>query len=109
MVAPKKMPKRFTTSLKQIKKMQLAFEFGEGIEKGLKSEAINNGLSPTAQLRKILGLPVDMPVKPRLSITLSESDLKTLAERYGIEPGDRAFMRLNITREVESHFPEEDE
>jgi len=99
-------PKRFTTSDRQIKKMQLAFEFAEGIDKGLKSEALTNGLSPTAQLRKILGLPVDMPVKPRLSVTLSEDDRLLLAQRYNIDPDDRAFLRLNISREVESRYPE---
>jgi len=101
-----KIPKRFTESDKQIKKMQLAFEFGDAIEKGLKSEAIENGLSPTAQLRKILNLPTDAPVKPRLSITLSDEDLKILAQRYNIEPNDRAFMRLNISREIENYYPE---
>jgi len=98
------LPKRFRSSDKQIKKMQLAFEFGSKIEKGLKLEALNNSLSPTAQLRKILSLPGVVPVKPRLSVTLSDEDLNILAERYHIDPNDRAFMRLNISREVESYF-----
>ena len=98
------LPKRFRSSDKQIKKMQLAFEFGNKIEKGLKLEAIDNGLSPTAQLRNILNLPGGIPIKPRLSVTLSDEDLKILAERYHIDPGDRAFMRLNISREIESYF-----
>jgi len=97
------LPKRFTTSDKQIKKMQLAFEFGHDIEKGLKSEAIANGLSPTAQLRQILSLPSGIPIKPRLSVTLSHDDLEILADRYHIDPSDRAFMRLNINREVEQY------
>lgn len=108
MSGKKKIPKRFTTSDRQIKKMQLAFEFAESIEKGLKAEAMQNNLSPTAQLRKILGLPVDMPIKPRLSVTLSDADRQLLAERYHIDPDDRAFLRLNISREVESRYPKDD-
>lgn len=99
------LPKRFRSSDKQIKKMQLAFEFGADIEKELKLEALDNGLSPTAQLRKILCLPGAIPVKPRLSVTLSDEDLTILAKRYHIDPNDRAFMRLNISREIENYYP----
>lgn len=101
-----KIPERWKTSDKQIKKMQLAFEFEDFIEKELKREALDNGISPSSQLRKILGLHYDQPLKPRLTVTLTEEDRAILAERYNIDARDRAYLRLGITREIEAYYSE---
>lgn len=97
-------PERWKTSDKQIKKMQLAFEFDDLIEKQLKQDALDNAISAASQLRKILGLHYDQPLKPRLSITLSPADRKILAKRYDIDADDRAYIRLGISREIEAHY-----
>ena len=99
-----KIPERWKTSDKQIKKMQLAFEFENLIEKQLKQDALDNGISPSSQLRKILELHYDQPLKPRLTILLTQDDRDILAKRYNIEAQDRAYIRLGITREIEAYY-----
>jgi hypothetical protein len=99
-----KIPERWKTSDKQIKKMQLAFEFEDFIEKQLKQDALDNGISPSSQLRKILGLHYDQPLKPRLTISLTSEDRDVLAKRYNIELNDRAYLRLGISREIEAYY-----
>jgi len=99
-----KIPERWKTSDRQIKKMQLAFEFEDLVEKQLKQDALDSGISPSSQLRKILNLHYDPPLKPRLTISLSAEDREVLAKRYDIDPNDRAYIRLGISREVEAYY-----
>ena len=99
-----KIPERWKNSDKQIKKMQLAFEFEDMIEKQLKQDALDNGISAASQLRKILKLHYDQPLKPRLTISLSEDDREILAKRYDIDANDRAYIRLGISREIEAFY-----
>ncbi len=99
-----KIPERWKTSDRQIKKMQLAFEFEDYVEKQLKQEALDNGISPSSQLRKILGLHYDPPLKPRLTVSLTPEDTEILAKRYDIEASDRAYLRLGISREIENYY-----
>lgn len=99
-----KIPERWKTSDRQIKKMQLAFEFADMIEKKLKQDALDNGISASSQLRKILNLHYDQPLKPRLTISLTEDDREILAKRYDIDANDRAYIRLGISREIEAYY-----
>jgi hypothetical protein len=101
-----RIPERWKTSDKQIKKMQLAFEFEDFIEKQLKQDALDNGISPSSQLRKILGLHYDPPLKPRLTVSLTANDREELAKRYHIDSDDRAYLRLGISREIETYYKE---
>ncbi|MCK5697547.1 MAG: hypothetical protein KAI02_05250 [Gammaproteobacteria bacterium] len=97
-------PERWKTSDKQIKKMQLAFEFEDLVEKQLKQDALDNGISASSQLRKILNLHYESPLKPRLSVTLSVEDREILAQRYAVKATDRAYIRLGISREIETYY-----
>ncbi len=97
-------PERWKTSDKQIKKMQLAFAFEDLVDKQLKQDALDNGISAASQLRKILNLPYEQPLKPRLSVTLSVEDREILAQRYAVDAKDRAYIRLGISREIEAYY-----
>jgi len=45
------------------------------------------------------------PKRPRLTVTLSESDYALLASRYGLKPDDRLGIKEKATRELMAFVP----
>lgn len=79
---------------KVVRAMQLAFDVGDEINHQIRLEALQQGLSPPDRIRQILGLPVNRkPVRPRLSISLSETDFARLADKFGVAVEDRLKIR----------------
>ena len=63
--------------------------------------AFHGNVSTSTQIRQVLGLPVPArPKRPRLTVTLSESDYALLANRYGLQPDDRLGIKQQATREL---------
>jgi len=56
--------------------------------------AFESQLSTSDQIRKILGLPYSSkPVRPRLTVSLSDADYALLAERLGVDAADRRRIK----------------
>lgn len=89
----KKVPKSWTKSEKNIRAVQVIFELEQAQSKALRIDAINKDLSPSDYIRDIVGLPRKKPIRPRLSISLSEEDYKTLAKRYKLKPDQKDKIR----------------
>ena len=69
----------------------------EKIQKEIRKAAVEAGLSPSDQIRKILGLEVHKkPKRPRLTVSLSPDDYQALGEKYGID----AEQQLEIKRRL---------
>jgi len=88
-----KQPAHWKNESKAIKATQIAFDISTEAQKQLKLKAIHNDLSPSDQMRQILGLPSKKPVRPRLTISLSEHDYQILADQYGLEPTDKLAIK----------------
>ena len=85
--------------------MQIAFDVGDEVQYLIKREALDQGINPTDRIRQILGLPVSKkPVRPRLSISLSETDFQILGERFDVEPGDRLALRQMAAERLIQHM-----
>lgn len=68
-----------------VKATQIAFDIGVETQTTIKKLALDNSLTPSDQIRKILGLHVkSKPVRPRLTISLTDDDFHVLAEKYGV-------------------------
>ena len=79
---------------KAVRAVQLAFDVGDEVNRQIRIEALERGINPPDRIREILGLPVNSrPVRPRLSISLSEEDFLFLAEQFDVEPDDRIRIR----------------
>ncbi len=92
----KRVPKKWNRSDKSIRAIQLAFEFSGNIPHIIRDEASKLGLSPSDQIRKIIGLEVTPPKRPRLTISLNQNDYKYLATRYRLSPDDKEGIRKAI-------------
>jgi hypothetical protein len=79
---------------KAVKAVQVAFDLGEEVSHHIRLEALQKGINPPDRIREILGLPVNSkPVRPRLSISLTDDDFENLALSFGISSSDRLLIR----------------
>ncbi|BCE00296.1 hypothetical protein [Marinicellulosiphila megalodicopiae] len=96
----KKNAPSWSVSDKNIKAVQVVFELEQAQSKKLRIKAIEKDLSPSDYIREIIQLPRKKPVRPRLSISLSQSDYEILAIRYKLAPTDRIAIRNKIKQEL---------
>ncbi len=92
----KKIPDDWQKNRSAIKAIQVAFDLDEQISRIIKQKAVEDDLTPSAQIRKILDLSYSSPKRPRLTTSLSEDDYRILGERYGIDPSDKLAVRHKI-------------
>jgi len=93
----RKIPEKWQSSVKAMKAVQVAFDMDEKIQLSIRKQALDAGLSPSDQIRDILGLPINKrPKRPRLTVSLALSDYQLLAEKYGLE----AKQQLDIKRKL---------
>jgi hypothetical protein len=79
---------------KAVKAVQVAFDLGEEVSHHIRLEALQKGINPPDRIREILGLAVNSkPVRPRLSISLTDDDFDSLAQSFGVSPNDRLRIR----------------
>ncbi len=77
-----------------VKAVQIAFDLGDEVNHKIRLQALEKGLNPPDRIRQILGLPVNSkPVRPRLSISLSNDDFAALADKFGVPAEDRLTIR----------------
>ncbi len=95
---------RWEKEKKVVRAMQLAFDVGDEISHQIRLEALQRELSPPDRIRQILGLPVNKkPVRPRLSISLSEADFAMLADKFGVDAGNKLKIRQLAAETLITH------
>lgn len=103
----KALPKRWQKSDKAIRALQWAFDLNQTIQKVVRIKAAEQAISPSDCLRKILQLEVrSKQVRPRLTLSLNEDDIKLLAERYAICPDDITQIKAKAAAEIIHHVEE---
>jgi len=96
----KDLPENWKKSAQSIRAIQVAFEFGAGVSESIRREANKNGLSTSDQIRKIIQLDVKQPIRPRLTVSLTEEDYQKLALRYHLNAENRAAIREAMRQEL---------
>jgi hypothetical protein len=77
-----------------LRAVQVAFDVETQVIDAVRYAALKNQLSPSDQIRKILGLPTtSKPVRPRLTVTLSDDDYALLAARFGVPVEDKRKIK----------------
>ena len=97
----RKIPEKWQSSVKAVKAVQVAFDMDEKIQLAIRKEALEAGISPSEQIRDILGLPTNKrPKRPRLTVSLSEQDYKLLAEKYNLSPEQQLEIKKKLMDEL---------
>lgn len=93
----RKIPDKWQSSVKAVKAVQVAFDMDEKIQLAIRKQALEAGISPSEQIRDILGLPINKrPKRPRLTVSLSADDYALLAEKYALS----AEQQLEIKKKL---------
>jgi len=96
----KNKPELWRDEKKAIKATQVAFDISTEAQKKLKLMATHNDLSPSDQMREILGLPRKKPIRPRLTISLTVEDYQVLADFYGLDLEDKLAIKERAAQEI---------
>ena len=93
----RKLPEKWQQSAKVVKAVQIAFDMDTKLQYSIRRSALDKGISPSEQIRHLLGLTTNKkPKRPRLTVSLSNDDYQQLGERYHIP----AEQQLEIKKAV---------
>ncbi|NHZ91086.1 hypothetical protein F2P45_18985 [Massilia sp. CCM 8733] len=88
---------RWTGSDAALRSLQVAFDVEKQVIDAVRYAAFKNQLSPSDQIRTILGLPcTSKPVRPRLTVSLSDADYDILARRFGLAVDDKRKIKESL-------------
>ncbi len=97
----RKLPEKWQSSVKAIKAVQVAFDMDEKIQLSIRKQALDAGLSPSDQIRDILGLPINKkPKRPRLTVSLAPSDYEVLAQKYQLQADQQLEIKKKLMDEL---------
>ncbi|MCP4991575.1 MAG: hypothetical protein GY928_37610 [Colwellia sp.] len=98
-------PEKWQSSVKAIKAVQVAFDMDEKIQLSIRKQALEAGLSPSDQIRDILGLPINKrPKRPRLTVSLAPSDYEILAQKYQLTADDQLEIKKKLMDDLIDHI-----
>ncbi|MEW6993348.1 hypothetical protein AADZ84_03650 [Colwelliaceae bacterium MEBiC 14330] len=101
----RKIPDKWQSSVKAIKAVQVAFDMDEKIQLSIRKQALEAGLSPSDQIRDILGLPINKrPKRPRLTVSLAPRDYQILAEKYQLSAEDQLEIKKKLMDDLINHI-----
>ena len=87
-----------------MKAVQVAFDMDEKVQFEIRKQALEAGLSPSDQIRSILGLPTNKrPKRPRLTVSLNQLDYEVLAEKYGLEADQQLEIKKRLMDDLITH------
>lgn len=93
----RKIPEKWQSSVKAVKAVQVAFDMDEKIQLAIRKQALESGISPSEQIRDILGLPTNKrPKRPRLTVSLLPSDYELLAQKYDLSPEQQLEIKKKL-------------
>jgi hypothetical protein len=95
------MPRKEWSNISEtIKATQVAFEMEQKVACHIRELAAQDGLTPSDQIRKIIGLTYSPPKRPRLTVSLSEDDYVTLGQKYQLASTDTLGIKRRIMEEL---------
>jgi len=94
---------RWAREKEAVASVQVAFDLGVETQLSIKKQALDEHMTPSDFIRKVLGLEYRIrPVRPRLTLSLSDRDFETLAELWGIDTTDRLKIKEEAARRLVS-------
>jgi len=85
---------------KNVSAIQMAFELEQKIAKNIRIAAAGEGITSSDEIRKRLGLSYSLPQRPRLTLSLTPEDYKTLGKRFKIDANDPLEIKRRIIKQL---------
>ncbi|GEK11695.1 hypothetical protein HUZ36_02715 [Pseudoalteromonas sp. McH1-7] len=84
---------------------QMAFDLTTEVQKSIKKQAIDEELTPSDMIRKILGLEVkSKKTRQRLSFNLTDDEIMLLAKRFDVDPTDKRAVKQQVASILLSRY-----
>ena len=97
----RELPKKWQQSAKVVKAVQIAFDMDTKLQYSIRRSALDKGISPSEQIRHLLGLVTNTkPKRPRLTVSLSSDDYQQLGERYHIPAEQQLEIKKAVIEEL---------
>nr|WP_218651638.1 hypothetical protein [Pseudoalteromonas sp. Scap03] len=75
----------------------MAFDLSSEVQKSIKKQAIDQELTPSDMIRKILGLDVkSKKTRQRLSFNLNDDEIAQLASRFEVAVDDKRAVKQQV-------------
>ncbi|ATC92888.1 hypothetical protein [Pseudoalteromonas tunicata] len=80
-----------------VRATQMAFDLSSEVQKTIKKQAIDEELTPSDMIRKILKLDVkSKKTRQRLSFNLSDEEITELSQRFNVDPDDKRAVKQQV-------------
>ncbi len=80
-----------------VRATQMAFDLSSEVQKSIKKQAIDQELTPSDMIRKILGLDVkSKKTRQRLSFNLNDDEIAQLASRFEVTVDDKRAVKQQV-------------
>jgi len=87
-----------------VRATQMAFDLSSEVQKSIKKQAIDQELTPSDMIRKILALEVkSKKTRQRLSFNLNDEEIALLAERFGVDVDDKRAVKQQVAELLIAH------
>lgn len=85
-------------------KKQLSFDLNDSLMAKIKSVSIRDGISPNDVVRRVMGLDVSPPKRPRISLSMTHKELIKVSEDMDIDPENSGQLKKNIKKLIELEY-----
>lgn len=100
-MSQRELPKKWQQSAKVVKAVQIAFDMDTKLQYSIRRSALDNGISPSEQIRHVLGLVTNTkPKRPRLTVSLNSEDYQQLGDRYQIPADQQLEIKKAVVEEL---------
>lgn len=80
-----------------VRATQMAFDLSADVQKSIKKQAIDEELTPSDMIRKILALEVkSKKTRQRLSFNLNDDEITQLAARFNVPTDDKRAVKQKV-------------
>ncbi len=87
-----------------VRATQMAFDLSSEVQKSIKKQAIDQELTPSDMIRKILGLDVkSKKTRQRLSFNLNDDEIAQLASRFEVAVDDKRAVKQQVAELLIEH------
>ena len=87
-----------------VRATQMAFDLSSEVQKSIKKQAIDQELTPSDMIRKILGLDVkSKKTRQRLSFNLNDDEIAQLASRFEVAVDDKRAVKQQVSELLIEH------
>jgi len=87
-----------------LKKIQHHFDLNEQADVALRHNAIDEDITPSNLIRKVLGLNFNVIRRSRISVQFSPADIKKLSARFNVDIAEVAEIKRRVREEIQVYY-----